>query len=191
MAGAVARFPVTERPEVQFEELPIPGALVVRVEPISDERGFFARTWSAAEFKAHGLNPALVECSISHNDLAGTLRGMHYQAAPHEEAKLVRCTKGSIFDVVIDLRRSSPGFRRAACVELSAANHLALYVPEGCAHGFLTLEAGTEVLYQISHEYVPESARGVRWDDPAFDIRWPRQPSRMSLRDSGFPDFEG
>ncbi len=174
-----------------FEQLPIPGAYVILIEPISDERGFFARSWSAADFRARGLNPELVECSISHNDLAGTLRGMHYQLAPHEESKLVRCTKGAIFDVVVDLRRSSPTFRRSAGVELTAANRKAVYVPDGCAHGFLTREADSEVLYQITHEYVPESARGVRWDDPAFAIQWPGQPTRMSQRDREFPAFEG
>ena len=174
-----------------FEELPVSGAYLVQVEPHSDERGFFARTWSAEEFRSHGLNPALVECSISFNDLAGTLRGMHFQAAPHEEAKLVRCTRGSIFDVVIDLRPSSPTYRGFARLELSAADRRALYVPEGCAHGFQTLEDATEVLYQISHPHVPTAARGVRWDDPAFSISWPRPPSRISKRDGEFPDFAG
>ena len=172
-----------------FEELPIPGAFIVAVEPIADERGFFARAWSAAEFRAHGLNPALVETSISNNTLAGTLRGLHFQLAPHQEAKLVRCTRGSIFDVIVDLRRASPTFRSFAGVDLTADNRKALYVPEGCAHGFVTLEAETEVLYQISHEHAPDSARGVRWDDPAFGIAWPRQPSVISRRDRDYPDF--
>ena len=162
---------------------------MVLIETISDERGFFARSWSAEEFQAHGLNPDLVEISISFNEVAGTLRGMHYQVAPFEEAKLVRCTKGSIFDVVLDLRRSSPTFRQSAGVDLTGANRKALYVPEGCAHGFMSLEAGTEVLYQISTRHVPEAAAGVRWDDPAFAIRWPGVPSRVSRRDRAFPDF--
>ena len=160
------------------------------MEPISDERGFFARSWSAEEFRAHGLNPALVEISVSFNELAGTLRGMHYQVAPHEEAKLVRCTKGSVFDVVLDLRPASVTFRQSAGIELTDANRKALYVPAGCAHGFMTLVAGTEVLYQISSRYVPEAAAGVRWDDPAFAIQWPAAPSRVSPRDREFPGFE-
>ena len=176
---------------MRFEELPIRGAFIVWMEPIPDERGFFARSWSAAEFRDHGLNPALVECSISFNEVAGTLRGMHYQVAPQEEAKLVRCTKGAIFDVAIDLRPQSATFRRHAAVELSSENRKALYVPEGCAHGFLTLDAGTEVLYQISHQFGPESARGVRWDDPVFGIKWPAAPARLSMRDREYPDFEG
>ena len=175
---------------MKFEELAVAGAFAVLVEPISDDRGFFARSWSAAEFQRLGLNPDLVEASISFNVVAGTLRGMHYQAAPHEEAKLVRCTQGSIFDVVIDLRRGSPTFHRIASLELTGANRTQLYVPEGCAHGFLTLEAGTEVLYQISQRYAPDSGRGVRWDDPAFAIPWPTQPTRMSRRDSEYPDFK-
>jgi dTDP-4-dehydrorhamnose 3,5-epimerase len=176
---------------VLFEELPVVGAYLVEVEPHRDERGFFARTWSADEFRSRGLNPALVECSISFNDLAGTLRGMHFQTAPHEEAKLVRCTQGSIFDVVIDLRPASPTYRGFASLGLSAADRKALYVPEGCAHGFQTLEDDTEVLYQISHAHVPEAANGVRWDDPAFAIPWPRPPSRLSRRDAEYPDFAG
>jgi dTDP-4-dehydrorhamnose 3,5-epimerase len=174
-----------------FEELSVGGAYLVLAEAYTDERGFFARTWSAEEFRSHGLNPDLVECSISFNDLAGTLRGMHFQAAPHEEAKLVRCTRGSIFDVVIDLRPASPTYRSFASQELTAEDRRALYVPEGCAHGFQTLEDATEVLYQISHPYVPAAARGVRWDDQAFAIPWPRPPSRISRRDGEFPDFAG
>ena len=174
-----------------FEELPIGGAYLVRLEPHPDERGFFARTWSAEEFRSRGLNPALVECSISFNDLAGTLRGMHFQAAPHEEAKLVRCTRGSIFDVVIDLRPSSPTYREFASLELSCDDRKAVYVPEGCAHGFQTLQDATEVLYQISQPHVPAAARGVRWDDPAFAIPWPRPPIRLSRRDADFPAFAG
>ena len=176
--------------EVLFEELSIPGVFAVLMEPVSDQRGFFARSWAADEFQEHGLNPDLVESSISFNDVAGTLRGLHYQAPPHEEAKLVRCTKGSIFDVVVDLRRSSPAFRQFAGIELTDANHKALYVPEGCAHGFMTLAVGTEVLYLISTRYVPVSARGVRWNDPAFAIRWPGASSQMSSRSQEFPSFQ-
>ena len=176
---------------MRFEELAVRGAYLIELEPIADERGFFARTWSAEEFISRGLNLALVECSVSYNELAGTLRGMHFQAAPHEEAKLVRCTRGSIFDVVLDLRPSSPTYRRFAALELSADNRKALYVPEGCAHGFQTLQDATEVLYQISQPHVPAAARGVRWDDPAFAITWPRPPIRLSRRDADFPAFAG
>ena len=176
--------------EVIFEDLPVPGSFVVVMEPIPDERGFFARSWSAQEFWTRGLSPDLVETSVSFNDRHATLRGMHYQVAPHEEAKLVRCTRGVIFDVVVDLRPASPAFRHWAGVELTAENRKALYVPEGCAHGFLTLTSGSEVLYQISHEHMPDFARGVRWDDPAFGIRWPVQPAILSERDRSYPDFE-
>lgn len=155
----------------------------------TDERGLFARTWSAGQFRANGLNPALVEMSVSHNPKAGTLRGLHYQTAPHEEAKLVRCTRGAIFDVAVDLRPSSPTFKRYAALQLTEENRTALYVPEGCAHGFLTLVGGSELLYLISHAYVPTHATGVRWNDPAFGIEWPAVPSLMSERDRNYPDF--
>ena len=174
---------------MRFQELSVPGVFAVLIEPVNDDRGFFARTWSAADFAAHGLNPNLVEISVSFNPQPGTLRGMHFQAAPHEEAKLVRCTRGAIFDVAVDVRPASSAFRHWAGLELTAENGQALYVPEGCAHGFITLVPDTEVLYQISHPHAPGSAGGVRWDDPEFDIEWPRQPAVMSQRDRDFPDF--
>lgn len=167
----------------------IPGVFIVEPQPHRDERGFFARTWCADEFAAAGLNPALAQCSISFNPAVGTLRGMHYQAAPHAEAKLVRCTMGAIFDVALDLRPDSPAYLRHVGVELSAENRRALYIPEGCAHGFLTLADDSEVFYQISVPYAPGSARGARFDDPAFGIRWPGPAKVISARDRAYPDF--
>jgi len=172
-----------------FVETPLKGAYVIDPERLADERGFFARTWCRQEFEAHGLDSGLVQCSISFNHKRGTLRGMHYQVAPQAEAKLVRCTAGAIHDVVVDLRRESSTFCGWFAAELSADNHKMLYIPEGFAHGFLTLTDNTEVFYQISEYYVPESARGVRWDDPAFAISWPAYPIVISQRDSSYPDF--
>lgn len=172
-----------------FSETGLKDAFVIEPERLEDHRGFFARTWCQREFEAHGLNRLLVQCSISFNKKKGTLRGIHYQAAPHEEAKLVRCSMGSIYDVIIDLRRDSPTFKRHLGVILSAENRKMLYVPEGIAHGFLTLEDNTELFYQISEFYSPEHARGVRWNDPAFGIPWPLTPSIMSDRDRSYSDF--
>ena len=168
----------------------IGGVWVIEPERFEDERGFFARTWDAGEFERRGLNGRLVQCSISYNGHRGTLRGLHYQAAPHEEAKLVRCTAGAIFDVAVDLRPDSPTYTRWFGVELSADNRLALYIPEGCAHGFLTLADDSEVLYQISELWAPDAARGVRWDDPAFRIRLPGEVVVINERDRTYPDFE-
>jgi len=172
-----------------FRETGIEGAWVIEPDRVEDERGFFARTWDTDEFARRGLNPALAQCSISYNRARGTLRGMHYQAAPDEEAKLVRCTAGAVFDVVLDLRPQSPTFKRWFGVDLTPENRLALYVPEGCAHGFLTLENGSEVHYQISQFYSPAAGRGVRWDDPAFGIAWPGEAVVMNERDRSYPDF--
>ena len=174
---------------MRFEPLSVAGAYAVELEPHHDERGFFARSWSAEEFRAQGLDPAVAQCSISLNRVAWTLRGLHFQAPPNEEVKLVRCTRGSAHDVVVDLRRSSPTFKQHAAVTISADNRTAVYVPEGCAHGFETLEDDTEIVYQINREYVPEQARGVRWDDPAFAIPWPSPPVVISERDRTFADF--
>lgn len=162
---------------------------VVEPQPLGDERGFFARTWDREAFEAQGLNSQLAQCSISFNRRRGTLRGLHYQVAPHEEAKLVRCTAGAIFDVALDLRAESRTFGDWVGVELSAANRLALYVPEGCAHGFLTLTDTSEVYYQITEFHSPQAARGVRWDDPAFAIEWPGVVEVISERDRTYPDF--
>lgn len=166
------------------------GAFVVEPERFEDERGFFARNWSAREFAERGLDPALVECNISFNRRAGTLRGMHYQAAPHGQVKLVRCPRGAVYDAVIDLRPGSPTFRQWVGVELSEENGRMLYVPAEFAHGFQTLADDTEVFYQMSAYYAPESGRGVRWDDPAFGIEWPEAAARlMNARDRNYPDF--
>jgi dTDP-4-dehydrorhamnose 3,5-epimerase len=172
-----------------LQETSIDGVWVVEPERHVDERGFFARTWDGAELAERGLNGNVAHCSISYNRRRGTLRGMHFQAPPHEEAKLVRCTAGAIFDVAVDLRPGSPTFTRWVGRELSAANRLALYVPEGCAHGFVTLADDTEVAYVISARYAPESARGVRWDDPSFAIDWPIEVEVINQRDRSYPDF--
>ncbi len=172
-----------------FTETALPGAWIIDMEPQEDERGFFARSWCQREFAARGLNPSLVQCNISFTKRKGTIRGMHFQAPPFEEAKLVRCTRGSLYDVMIDLRNDSGTYRRWIGVELTAGNGRMVFVPEGFAHGFQTLEDDTEVLYQMSQFFAPECARGVRWDDPAFDIRWPLPVALVSARDRGFPDL--
>src|ERR1043166_6418617 len=172
-----------------FKELSLGGAFLLDVERRCDERGFFARSWCRDEFTAHGLDARLVQCNISRNRFSGTLRGLHYQAAPHAEVKLVRCTMGAIYDVIVDLRRGSPTCGRHYAAVLTAENHRALYVPEGFAHGFLTLADESEVLYQMSEFYHPDASRGVRWNDPAFGIPWPDVPRIMSARDATYPDF--
>ncbi len=172
-----------------FQETKIPGALVIEPELHGDHRGFFARTWCRQEFERRGLNANLSQCSISFNHTKGTLRGLHYQAAPHQEIKLVRVTQGAIYDVILDLRTNSPTYKKWFAIELTALNHRLLYIPEGLAHGFLTLANDTEICYQIAGSYEPGSASGVRWNDPAFGITWPMQPQIISLRDRGYPDF--
>jgi dTDP-4-dehydrorhamnose 3,5-epimerase len=172
-----------------FHETKIPGIFEVRPEPLHDHRGFFARTWCQKEFEAHGLNPQLVQCSLSYSRRRGTLRGLHYQAAPYAEAKLVRCAHGAIYDVAVDLRPQSPTFRQWISVVLRSEQRHMLYIPEGCAHGFLTLEDDCEVFYQMSQIYDRPSARGVRWDDPSFGIAWPEKVEVISERDRGYPDF--
>ena len=174
-----------------FSETKLSGAFVIDLEPFEDERGFFAQSWSAQEFAFRGLNPRSVETNISFNLKQGTLRGMHFQIAPHEQPKLVRCTAGAICDVIIDLRPESATFKHWTAVELSAANHRQFYIPEGFAHGFQTLVNNTEVLYQMSAPYVSESARGVRWNDPAFGIEWPPAERIIIARDRTYPDFSG
>lgn len=173
-----------------FYETKLPGVFEIHLEPHSDDRGFFARSWCQKEFEAHGLNPKLLQCNISYNMRKGTLRGMHFQSSPHAEAKLVRCTKGAVYDVVLDLRRSSPAYMSWVAVVLSAANRQMVYIPEGCAHGFLTLEDDTEVFYQMSEFYDAESARGLRWNDPAFNIAWPVPVEVISRRDAEYASFE-
>lgn len=175
---------------MNFKETKLRGAYVIEPELLEDERGFFARIWSEEEFAVRGLNPRIVQCNSSFNKQRGTLRGMHYQIPPHEEAKLVRCTAGAIYDVIIDLREDSPTRSKWIGVELSARNRLMVYVPEGFAHGFQTLADETEVFYQVSAYYHQESARGVRWDDPAFGIDWPLEISVISERDRSHPLLE-
>ena len=175
---------------VKFVATKLRDAFVLELERHEDERGFFARAWCRDEFEDHGLVPELAQSSISRNSRAGTLRGMHFQTAPHEEAKLVRCTAGAIFDVIVDLRPDSPTYAQWFGVELEAELGNALYVPKGFAHGFQTLVDETDVLYMISDPYVPESASGVRWDDPAFAIEWPHAETRtISERDRAWPDY--
>jgi dTDP-4-dehydrorhamnose 3,5-epimerase len=177
---------------VIFEPAPIGGAFAIETEPVVDERGFFARTFSRDEFRRHGLDPCIAECGLSFNARRGTLRGMHLQAPPHAEAKLVRCTRGAIHDVILDLRRDSRTYGEWWATELSADGRRLLYVPEGVAHGFQSLAPGTEVSYQMSRAYAPEAATGVRWDDPAFGIEWPEPPAErvISDRDRGYPDYD-
>jgi dTDP-4-dehydrorhamnose 3,5-epimerase len=172
-----------------FTATKLKDAYLIDLNRLEDERGFFARTWCQREFAEHGLNPGLVQCSISFNKERGTLRGMHYQVPPYQEAKLVRCTAGAIYDVIIDLRLDSPTYRQHLGVELSAQARTALYVPEGFAHGFITLLAGSEVFYQMSEFYAPQAGRGLRWNDPTFAIDWPEPVQVISERDATYPDL--
>jgi dTDP-4-dehydrorhamnose 3,5-epimerase len=176
---------------MRFSETPLPGVWVIELEKLGDDRGWFARTFDADEFRDRGLDPAVVQCNASFNARRDTLRGMHYQAEPHGESKLVRCVRGAIFDVAVDLRPDSVSVRGWHGVELSAENRRALYIPAGLAHGFQTLVDDCEVLYQMGHRYVPEAARGVRWDDPAFGIEWPDAAAdrTISEKDLAYQDF--
>lgn len=167
----------------------LPGVHVLDVEAHEDPRGTFARIWCAREASAHGLETRIAQASLSRNRERGTLRGLHYQRPPYAEVKVVRCVRGAVFDVALDLRKSSPTFRRWVGVELSAANGRALYIPEGCAHGFMTLEPESEILYQMSSFYEPAAGAGVRWDDSAFGINWPLPVSVIGPRDEGWSDF--
>ncbi|HUR86496.1 MAG TPA: dTDP-4-dehydrorhamnose 3,5-epimerase [Solirubrobacteraceae bacterium] len=177
---------------MRFEPTPLAGVWILEPDRIEDERGHFARTYDRDEFADRGLDPAVVQCNTSFNARAGTLRGMHLQTSPHGEPKLVRCTRGAIFDVVVDLRPGSPTHKAWFGTELSASNGRALYVPEGLAHGFQTLRDASEVLYMMGHEYAAEAASGVRWDDTAFAIEWPAADKRViSARDRAFPDYLG
>jgi dTDP-4-dehydrorhamnose 3,5-epimerase len=193
-----------------FTETKLKGAYIVDIEKLEDERGFFARSYCYREFEEHGLNPRLVQCNISFNLKKGTLRGMHYQAAPYEEARLVRCVRGSIYDVIIDIRPGSATYCQwiavelaapcsqltaqgsppaAHCSQLTAHSYTMLYIPEGFAHGFLTMEDNTEVFYQMSEFHAPDYARGFRWNDPGFRIKWPDDVKVISDRDRSYPDF--
>ena len=172
-----------------FTEAGLPGVWLVTPEQREDFRGFFARTWCDQEAAAHGLTDRWVQSSLSYTKSRGTLRGLHFQREPHEEVKLVRCTAGAIFDVVVDLRPTSPTFKKHLAVELTAENRVAIYIPRGFAHGYQTLTDGVEVLYQMSEFYAPEFAAGVRWDDPAFRIAWPESNPIIAERDRSYPDF--
>jgi len=175
---------------MNFQETKISGVFELLLEPMLDERGFFARTWGRKEFEAQGLDSSLEQCSISYSTRKRTLRGMHFQVAPFEETKLVRCTRGAIYDVVLDLRPGSHTYKQWTSVFLTAENRNMIYVPKGCAHGFLTLQNDTEVFYQMSEVFDPASARGVRWNDPAFGISWPEKVEVISERDRAYPDFQ-
>jgi dTDP-4-dehydrorhamnose 3,5-epimerase len=170
-------------------ETELPDAYVIDLERIEDSRGFFARAWGAEEFAAQGLDTRVAQCSVSFSERSGTLRGMHFQRVPHEEVKVIRCTRGALYDVIVDLRPGSSTIGRWIGVELSADNRRALYVPRGFAHGFQTLTDGTEVFYMISTPHAPDTADGVRWNDPAFEIVWPLEPTEMSDKDRRWPDF--
>jgi dTDP-4-dehydrorhamnose 3,5-epimerase len=170
--------------------LDLPGAAVVELEPNIDERGLFARTWCSREFAEAGLPSTIVQSNLSQTRLRGTIRGLHYQRPPSREGKVVRCIRGGAFDVIVDIRPDSPGFLKHLGVELSAANRLALYIPPGFAHGFQTLEPDTEVWYQMTDFYQPGVTGGLRWNDPAFAIRWPLEPTTMNERDATYPDLD-
>ena len=173
-----------------FTETKLDGVFIIEPEKIEDERGFFARVWDKEVFEEMRLDPKLVQCNISFNKKRGTIRGMHYQIHPYEEAKLVRCTKGSVFEVMIDLRPNSKNFKKWQSVEISSENYKMLYVPEGFALGFQTLEDDTELHYQMSQKYVAEYARGIRWDDKIFKISWPLKPTVISKKDLSYKAFE-
>ena len=173
-----------------FTPLALPGAMIVDLERSDDTRGYFARAWCEREFAEAGLNPRLVQASISQNRRRGTLRGMHYQVAPHAEDKLVRCIQGAIWDVIIDLRPESPTYLQHRAIELNAARGRALYIPKGFAHGFQSLTDDAQLFYQMSEFYQPAAQRGLRWDDPRFAIDWPERPPILSSRDASYPDFE-
>ena len=172
-----------------FTETALKGAFVLQPERIEDERGFFARTFDHREFVQHGLKSTFVQSSLSFNLKRGTLRGMHYQVAPHEEVKLIRCTQGALYDVIIDLRPGSPTFAQHVAIVLSAESRALLYVPEQFAHGFQTLVDNTEIFYQMTAEYAPDCARGIRWNDPTFAIPWPAAERTLNARDRDYPDF--
>lgn len=176
---------------MRFTETPVTGAYVVEPEPRGDERGSFARVWCQHELADQGLTGGFVQCNSSFSPLAGTLRGLHYQVPPHEEVKLARCVQGAVFDVIVDLRPASPTRLQWFGVDLSPGNRKMLYVPEGCAHGYLTLEPDTEVVYTVSAFYHPEAERGIRWNDPLFGIRWPNGGARtISPKDQAWTDYQ-
>lgn len=174
---------------MKFEKTSLDGAWIIDINKVEDDRGYFARTFCQNEFLEHGLNTRVAQCNISFNKTKGTFRGMHLQVSPFQEAKLVRCTSGAIYDVIIDLRPESSTYLQHLGVVLNAEDHRMLYIPEGFAHGFLTLEADTNIFYQMSEFYAPDHARGFRWNDPAFDITLPAEISVISDRDLTYSDF--
>lgn len=175
---------------MKFIETNIDGCLIIEPDRFDDERGYFSKIWDHKEFVQHGLSTDFAQFNLAYNHKAGTLRGMHFQAAPNEEVKLVRCTRGAVYDVIIDLRPASPTYLKWSGVELSQDNYNTYYVPKGCAHGYITLTDKAEVTYNVSAAYAPQSARGVRWNDPAFGIQWPIQPSVVNPRDNTYADFD-
>jgi dTDP-4-dehydrorhamnose 3,5-epimerase len=174
---------------MKFTETKLKGAFIVEIEKLSDDRGFFARSWCQKEFEAHGLDSNIVQANVSYNHQKGTLRGMHYQIEPYQECKLIRCTRGAIYDVIIDLRTDSPTYKQWTGVELTADNYTLFFVPQDFAHGFQTLIDETEITYQVSQFYTPGSERGIRFDDRVFNIRWPQEVTILSEKDKTWPDF--
>ncbi len=176
---------------MKYKETLLRGVLIVKLDRIEDDRGYFARTWCAQEFEEHGLNNTVAQCNTAWNKRRGTLRGMHYQIDPYSEVKLVRCIRGAVFDAVIDLRPGSPTYLKTFHIELSEDNHRMLYIPEGFAHGYLTLTDGAEVFYQVSQFYTPGAEAGIRWNDPLFDIPWPlSEPAVISEKDQQWPNYK-
>lgn len=176
--------------QLRFIETNVKGAYLIEFEPIVDERGFFARSWCKGEFEAHGLNTQIVQVNTSFNKETGTLRGLHYQTPPCEEAKLVQCTKGAIYDVILDLRSCSPTYLRWTGGELTENNHHMLYVPEGCAHGFQVIQDQSVVSYMVTQYYSRSNERGIRWNDPTFNIEWPLPVTLISQKDASYPNYE-
>ena len=176
---------------MKFSQTKIDGVWQITLDRHEDDRGWFARSWCVREFEEQCINPRMVQCNLSFNQKRGTLRGMHYQAEPHTEDKYIRVNRGAIYDVALDLRPDSPTYKQWQGFELSTANHTLLYLPKGIAHGFLTLTDETEVMYLVSAFYEPDAGRGVRWNDPAFGIDWPFEPSVMVERDRTYEDFSG
>ena len=174
-----------------FTATALPEVYLIDIEPIEDQRGFFARTWCQEEFRDYGLDANLTQCNIAFNTHKGTLRGMHFQKDPHAEVKIVRCSRGSAYDVLVDLRSQSPTYKQWLAIEISMFNRRSIYIPQGVAHGYLTLENDTELHYQMSSAYVPEASSGIRWDDPVFAIDWPFTPCVISDKDNSYPDYQG
>lgn len=172
-----------------FTETGIPGAVIIDLDRRADDRGFFARAWCEDEFAAHGLHPRFVQANLAYSERSGTLRGLHYQHAPHEEAKLIRCIRGAVYDVIADLRPRSPTFKEWVAVELTAENRRALHIPEGCAHGYQALVDHSEVYYLVTQPYAPGAEAGIRYDDPSFGIDWPLPPIALSAKDGTWPDY--